>query len=450
MRDATALAAAIADGHTTAQAVMEASIAACKTHADLGAVVAIDEAGGRTGARAADAGRVSEPFRGVPFLGKDLGSAAKGASISAGSAALRARAAVTDADSALFSAFRGAGLLPFGLTATPPFGLALDSVPEGCPPARNPWNPALSAGGSSGGAAAAVAAGLVAIAHATDAAGSIRVPAACCGLVGLKPSRGTVPGGPGFDNHLMGLASELVLARSVRDVRAAFEAVQLNGPHVRFADPPRVALALPKRCDAVQLGAARAAAAALSDAGANVEEISAPDELGAEAHAVARTILSVSLAEWLGALAVPDHDVPALVAAVVHEGRSLSATALFAASRQMAQISEHARQIFSRSDAVLCPVLASSPPPVGSYDFGSTDADAHFAQMEAFAPNAAIANVAGLCAIALPFGVQDGLPVGVQLWVPRGADAALCDLAAQIEARAPTLRFPHDIAGMPT
>jgi amidase len=119
--------------------------------------------------------------------------------------------------------FRAAGLAPVGLSTVPEFGFALSSEPPGGPVARNPFDEGRTPGGSSGGAAAAVAGGIVAIAHGTDAAGSIRVPAACCGLWGLKPSRGAEASGPIFANHLMGIASEGVLARSLRDVAAAFE-----------------------------------------------------------------------------------------------------------------------------------------------------------------------------------------------------------------------------------
>ncbi|TNJ48399.1 amidase [Phaeobacter sp. B1627] len=453
MTDATALAAAIADGRTSACAVMEATLAACETQADLGAVVYCDTGLARALARAADATPTEQrgPFHGVPFLAKDLGAVAARLPVAAGSAALRAKAARPAIDSHLFQAFAKAGLLTFGVTATPPFGLALSSAPEDRPEARNPWNPDLTPGGSSGGAAAAVASGLVSIAHATDAAGSIRVPAACCGLVGLKPSRGAIPGGPDYGNHLMGLASELVLARSVRDVRSVFERAHLPLPPVAQPAPARIALALPDRCDATQLSAVEAAADALSDAGCHIIEISAPDTLGQEAHDIARRILSVSLAEWMAALEICDDALPALAASVAAEGRATTAPQLFASSRQMASLSERAhRALFAGADAVLMPVLSSSPPPVGAQEVTDCDPDAHFARMERFAPNAALANVAGFCAIALPFGLADHLPLGVQLLGPAGSDFNLCRLAAEIEARAPAFAFPGPIAGLPT
>ncbi|WP_071691417.1 amidase [Nioella sediminis] len=451
MTDATALAAAIAEGRVSAAEVMEASLAACHAQEALGAVVHLDEDLARAGAAAADKLPMDQrgPFHGVPFLVKDLGGVAKGLPQAAGSVAIRAQARKPEADSHLLQDLRRTGLIAFGITATPPFGLSLTCEPEGLPPARNPWNPDLTPGGSSGGAAAAVAAGLVAIAHATDAAGSIRVPAACCGLTGLKPSRGATPGGPDFANHLMGIASELVLARSVRDAEAAFGAVYQPLAPFHLSERPRIALALPDRCGPDQTRAAKDAAEALRDAGCEVHDIPAPDRLGAEAHAIARTILAVSLAEWLAALKIPDDQVPPLAAAMAAEGRATPATALFAASRQLARLTNRARKLFVAADAVLMPVLSSTPLPVGALDLSGSDPEAHMAALEAFAPNAALANVAGLPAMALPFGMADGLPLGVQLIGPQGADFALLSLARMIETRAPALPFPSPIAGLP-
>nr|WP_253283280.1 amidase [Ruegeria sp. HKCCD7559] len=431
---------------------MEASLSACHAQADLGAVVFLDEDMARAGARAADAAPSDRrgPFHGVPFLVKDLGGSAKGLPAAAGSAAIRAQGRKSESDSCLLQDLRQTGLIPFGVSATPPFGLSLTCEPDGMAAARNPWNPALTPGGSSGGAAAAVAGGIVAIAHATDAAGSIRVPAACCGLTGLKPSRGAVPGSPDFANHLMGIASELVLARSLRDVETAFQAVAQPMAPVHPADHPRIALALPERCGTDQCKAAKDAADALRDAGCEVHDICTPDEMGAEAHAIARTILAVSLAEWLIALRISDDQVPPLAAAMAAEGRATSATALFATSRQLARLTYRARKIFSSVDAVLMPVLSLAPPVIGTLDLSGASADEHMARLEAFAPNAALANVAGLPALALPFGMASGLPIGVQLMGPPGSDLALLKLGALIEARAPELTFPSPIAGLPT
>jgi amidase len=448
MQDATSLAAAIAAGQVSAPEVMAAALRAAERHADLDALAQVDAAHGL----AAAAQPRNGPFGGVPFLGKDLGSGAAGFPPCAGSEALRRRATSAGSDSLLFERFRTAGLLPFGLSRVPEFGLALTSDP-----ARNPFNTEFSPGGSSGGAAAAVAAGIVAMAHATDAAGSIRVPAACCGLVGLKPSRGAIPGGPDFGNHLMGLASELVLARSVRDVATAFAvaAGHARGPcgdpaPMRLAEQPRVALCVPRRCGTAQARAAEAAAAALRKLGCPVTLLGAPDELGARAARIARLILTASLAEWMDALNIPGAELSPLAAAVADEGRTLTAASLFAASREMAQVSFALWQAFDDCDVILSPVLAGGPPRIGAFDMTGTSPESHFAQMEATAPNAALANVAGAPALAFPFGSDEqGLPVGLQLMGPIGSDAALLGLAARLEAMAAPVAFPFPIAGHP-
>ena len=515
--DATALAAAIAAGQVTALTAMQAALAAATAQDRFGAVVRLDPGRGLAAAAAADAAPWNGPhagrgpFHGVPFLGKDLGSAASGLAPAAGSPALRQRLGDPATDSALFARFRQAGLVPFGLTATPEFGLALSTEPPGRPATRNPWNPDLTPGGSSGGAAAAVAAGIVAIAHASDAAGSIRVPAACCGLVGLKPSRGVIPGGPDFNNHLMGIASELVLARSVRDVATAFAAAAnpvaspahnpaaspttdpdqtTANPRPAFiaekypagdvtagrtgcetpavwptptpadrltpdpaqtaADRPRIALAIPDRCGPRQAAATRDAAEALAALGCRVRVCPAPDALGLRAARLARLILTVSLAEWLDAFDIADAEVSPLAAAIAAEGRALPGTAVFAASRDLAILTDQIDALFVGTEVILSPVLAGPPPVLGHFDVQRPDPAAHFAAIEALAPNAALANIAGCPALVLPFGTDvGGLPIGVQLMARLGADALLLALAARLESLAPKLIFPYPIAGLP-
>ena len=430
---------------------MEAALAAASALDRLGAVTRLEPALGRGGAATADATAAGAAFHGVPFLGKDLGAHAAGLGPAAGSAALRRLVAQPNADSMLFARFRAAGLIPFGLTTVPEFGLALTSEPPGGPIARNPWEETLSPGGSSGGAAAAVAAGIVAIAHATDAAGSIRVPAACCGLVGLKPSRGAAPAGPDFGNDLMGLASELVLARSVRDIAAAFEAVA-QPRAFQVPDQPKISLAITPRAGPAQIAAVRTAAERLAIVGCQVREIDPTplDALGAQAAAVARTVLSVSLAEWLDGLGVDASDVSPLAATVAAEGRATPASVLFAAAREMARIGHAFDALFNDAEVILTPMLSGAPPRIGHFDMAGADPAAHFTAMEALAPNAALANVAGVPALVLPVVTGDGkLPVGVQLIGKPGMDRALLTLAAQLEAASPRPRFPYPIAGLP-
>jgi amidase len=417
---------------------MEAALEAVGARG-FGAVVRLEPEMGRAGVLVAPAG----PFGGVPFLGKDLGSGAAGLSPVAGSAALLRRRVDQAGDSDLFARFRGAGLVPFGLTTVPEFGLALTSDP-----AVNPWDVALSPGGSSGGAAAAVAAGIVAIAHATDAAGSIRMPAACCGLVGLKPSRGAVPMGPDQGNWLMGLASELVLARSVRDVAAAFDAVAEPWAGDRGFSAGRVAVVVPEGCAAAQIAALGEVAAVLRAAGAVVEERAFPAAMAARADHVARVVLTASLAEWMGFLGVEAGELSPIAGAVMEEGRAMAAAELFAASREMAVLTAGWEAWVAGVDAVISLVLRDRVPAVGAFDMGARDVGAHFARMGRIAPGAALANAGGFPAVVVPVA-GEGVPVGVQIAARAGCDRALLRLAEQVTAGLPVVQYPYGIAGHP-
>lgn len=426
------MAAAIASGAVSAPEVLAAAVAAADR---FGAVVRLEPDAGR--------GFAPGPFGGVPFLGKDLGSGAAGLSPVAGSAALERRRVDQGRDSDLFARFRAAGLVPFGLTRVPEFGLALTSDP-----CVNPWDARLSPGGSSGGAAAAVAGGIVAIAHATDAAGSIRMPAACCGLVGLKPSRGAVPMGPDQGNWLMGLAAELVLARSVRDVAAAFDAVAKDWAGDRGFALGRVAVMIPAGCDPGQAEAARAVARLAEGLGLAVEERAFPAALAARAERVARTVLTASLAEWMGYLKVTGDELTPIAAAVLAEGQAMSAAEVFAVSREMAVLTAEWEAWMTGVDAVIQPVLAQGVPEVGAFDMGARDVAAHFAQMAAVAPGAALANAAGFPAVVVPVAGA-GIPVGVQVAARVGCDRALLVLAARVAGELPPVAYPFDIAGHP-
>lgn len=471
MTDATALAARLSAGQTSSLSLMEAAIEACQRHQDLGALARLEPELGRAAARRQDlnrhdltrqAGEVCGGgggggggiLQGLPFLAKDLGGYAAGLMPAAGSPALRARQNDPAADDDLFAAFRSAGLLPFGLTKVPEFGLALTSEPPEGAPARNPFDPALSPGGSSGGAAAAVAAGLVAAAHATDAAGSIRVPAACCGLVGLKASRGRLPGGPHFNNNLMGIAAEGALTRSVRDAEAIFKAISLKTDLSACADVKRIeriGLSTPSAASAATGAKMDELAHALRREGLDVVDMPSPDALGAEAQKIAGSIFAVSLASWLDAVGVPNDKVTPISAATATKGRQLSAPHLYDVSVHMARVGASCAQFLDQIDALIMPVLADGPPPIGALDPAQTDADARLWKMNAIAPNAALANISGLPALALPFGLMPAprahLPFGIQIMGPLWCDEALFDLAKKIEAAARPIPFPYPIAG---
>lgn len=443
--DAIALSNAIAQGRVTAPAVMEATLACAEAQAGLGAVVRLltmDEV------QSPQNMPKFGPLCGVPMLAKDLGSFAAGLAPAAGSAALRAR--VTDPlyDSDFFKGLRSTGLVPIGLSSTPEFGFALSSEAPEQLPAVNPFDTTLSAGGSSGGAAAAVAAGIVAVAHATDAAGSLRVPAACCGLWGLKPSRGATPMGPDFGNHLMGLVGEGILARSLRDIATGFSAFHpQDHPSGQAPEHPRIALVLPDRCDSANAAAVRHVADLFEAVGAQISPGEALDVLGLQAHKLAGQILAVSLAEWLDAFEITDAVISPLAAANAALGRATTGPQVFALNRQIQQISHRAATLFEDVDAILMPILSGPPPALGAFPTDHDDVVGHLAKMEALAPNAALANVAGLPALAIPMSTNGPTPTAVQLIGPQGADAMLLALAAKIS---PTqVRYPAPIAGMP-
>ncbi len=435
--DATALANAIAQGQVTAPAVMDATLARADAQAGLGAVA-------RLLLHDTIPAPAPGPLSGVPMLAKDLGSHAKGLAPCAGSSALRKRVASPPRDSDFFTILRGQGLVPIGLSTTPEFGFALSSEPPGQAPVLNPFDTALSPGGSSGGAATAVAAGIVAVAHATDAAGSIRVPAACCGLWGLKPSRSVTPMGPDFGNYLMGIVGEGILARSLRDIVAVFGPFLAKG---RAPEKPRIALIIPNRCDLVQAQATRQIAALFEATGAEIIPTPAPDDLGREAHDIAGQILAVSLAEWLDAYGITEREISPLAAANATLGRDMTGPQVFALTRRIQQISHSAAHPFATTDAILMPILSGPPPQIGAFPTDHTDVAAHLAQMEALAPGAALPNIAGLPALAIPLPTSDPIPTAVQLIGPHGSDAMLLALAATIAP--PPIAYPGPIAGMP-
>lgn len=465
--DATALAKALRLGNLSATEAMQASLRAAEDHAALGAIVHLDREMGESAARAMDREREiapyifeARPFAGVPVLAKDLGGPFAGLPVAAGSS-LFVRDP-SNADSDLARRFRHAGFCPFGLSTSPEFGLSLASEPAAGPICRNPLDPSRTPGGSSGGAAAAVAAGIVAIAHATDAGGSIRVPAACCGLVGLKPGRGAMPAGPTFGNHLGGIASELVVARSVRDARTAFEALsgQVRGP---FADvaPARseitglrvgvltgTGLRHPTTED--RSAAVAESARSLQAQGHALVDLDWP-EFESMVAASGRTfgaIVSVNLAALVDGLGLAIDEAEPLTQAFVTRGRVLSGTALWDSLNGGVLVSRDLWRIFDRVDVILTPMLASAPLPIGSFPTDHNDAELQLERMTAFAPLAALANISGFPAITVPFGADaDGLPLPIQMIAPFGYEPLLFALAGALEAEG---RWQHQfpVAGL--
>ncbi|OQP86649.1 amidase [Rhizobium rhizosphaerae] len=465
--DATALADAIKAGRFSATAAMQAALAAAEAKADLGALTHVDSRLGLAEAAridavfaeggAAAAALSARPFAGVPTLAKDLGGPFVGLPVKAGSALFAAGDPEMPADrpmpdSDLAARFRAAGFCLFGLTTSPEFGLSLSSEPAIGPACRNPLDRTLSAGGSSGGAAAAVAAGIVAIAHATDAGGSIRVPAAACGLVGLKPGRGLMPGGPDFGNHLGGIAAELVVSRSVRDTAAALTALAgaARGPFPPAA-APSILPALPRGLriglvtetgpdcpvEPARLAAVEAAARSLEAEGHLVRRIdkSALAALAATSRRVFETIVCANLAALFERLALDEGRVEPISQAAIARGRSLTGAGLWQDLNAMVLVSRDLWALFGGVDLMLTPMLSRAPLPLGAMPTDHADLDLHFSRMAGFAPLATLANIAGCPALTLPFGAdEDGLPLPLQLLAPMGGEGLLLAAAARLEA----------------
>ncbi|MBZ4488512.1 amidase [Microbacterium sp. cx-55] len=400
---------------------------------------------------------VAGPLRGMPLADKDLVARA-GVPTRYGSRARRDF--VPERSDELAAALDTAGAVNLGKTATPEFGLTGYTETSFTPPTRDPWNTAHGAGGSSGGAAAAVAASLLPLAVGSDGGGSIRIPAATVGIVGLKPSRGRMPIGSGIDS-LAGLAVTGPLARTVADAAFLADALHTLRPHpfaLTAPDPgPLLPAALAPR-DGLRVGvttvspwdddeqieldpAARAAvehaAAVLSAAGTGVDEFRWAPVGYAEMF---RTIWRASAAR----LPLSEADlalVEPITAWLVQEGRALPATRLLDALASAAAFERQTIAAFAPFDAVLTPALAQSPRPIGWYD--RENAERNFAQQVQYAPYSSFVNVAGLPAITVPVTTDgDGHPVSVQLVGRPGGEAAIVSLAAVLEAHRGALPHP--------
>ena len=446
--DACTLAQWVRDGEVTAHALLDMAVA--RSHALQSTTGSMSQwVDGVAQASLARMDRAA-PLAGVPFLVKDLGSPLAGAVDQAGSRHLARYGTPSRHDGELIARLKAGGLLPFGKTTVPEFGLSLVTEPAIGPVCRNPWDGTRSAGGSSGGSAAAVAAGIVPMAHATDAGGSIRVPAAACGLVGLKPGRGATPQGPDYNNLLGGLASEFVISRSVRDTAAAWHIVHPDSPvPAQHPAPLRVGLLTQApqdhAVDATWAAAAESAARVLEDAGHHIalldsRRLQTACTLSARAFIVYACRSAAAAAQ---ALNPTPGDLEPMTWAAVRAGQALSALEHAQAEIAVAQVSAMMAGLFAQYDLILSPALATGLPGIGEWDTAAQLCDtaalqAHFERFSAIAPFSALANVAGCPAIVVPHGRDPyGMPLGVQMMAARTHEPLLISLAAHLELVAP-------------
>lgn len=413
-------------------------------------------------ARAAAASATGR-LRGVPLLLKDLWADEAGKPISNGNKALRGAGYRAEADTTLVARYRAAGLVTLGRTNSPELGALPTTEPEAWGATRNPWDGARTPGGSSGGAAAAVASGMVPVAHASDGGGSIRIPAACCGLVGLKPSQGRITMGPHRDES--GLGVEHVVTRTVRDSALLLELTRGPGVgdtvlaptprqsylHEVGVNPGRLRIGfLDHRpaggeVHADCVAAVGGAATLLEQLGHHVEAgfPAALTDPGATARFAAMwsTNMAVGVAR-LGALLGRDLTVDEMELstwAQAQWGRSVAAVDYAQAVASAARWRREVQQWWADGwDVLLTPTTAEPAPLLGEHANDAADPMAPLKRAGQWVAFTSQFNVSGQPAISLPLHwTADGLPVGVQLVAAYGREDLLIRVASQLEAAQP-------------
>jgi amidase len=437
----------------------------------------------RAAAAPAPEGLGGGPFAGVPLLLKDLDAAVPGVPLTAGCRFLADWK--PDWESTIVTRFRRAGFVVFGKTNLPELGLTPYTESALFGPARNPWNRDRTPGGSSGGAAAAVASGIVPLAHASDGGGSIRIPASCCGLFGLKPTRGRTPAGPDRSHLWSGLAIAHAITRSVRDSAAVLDAIAGTEPTAPYAAPPqagpfldevgaapgRLRVALTKRphvgsraLHADCAAAADDAARLVADLGHHVEEADVAidgDGFARDFFAIVTVEIATLVARAEAALGrrVRRGDLETSTAVTAMLGRQKSALALALARERLDSAARETARFFERFDVLLSPTLGMPPAPIGGLAPRGIEAfaqeilvachlgfllrlpgvvEASVRRVFSFMPFTPLANVTGQPSMSVPLVWNaQGLPVGVMFTGRFGAEATLLRLAAQLESARP-------------
>ncbi|MGW4891654.1 amidase [Kitasatospora sp. NPDC004240] len=459
--DGHAQAELVRGGELTAAELAEAAIARIeRIDARLNSVTVRRFARALAEAPAAQA--ASGPLAGVPMLLKDLGPTCADAEATAGSAFL-AGFVPGGEDAELVRRFRRAGLVILGKARTAEFGVLPTTEPRHGGPAVNPWVPGRSTGGSSGGSAAAVAAGLVPVAHANDAGGSIRIPASCCGVFGLKPTRARTPLGPGVGDLMNGLACEHVVTRSVRDSAAVLDATagpDLGDPYPAPPAEPgaflRAALAGPGRPLRIAVSLRPAAGGSVHPECAAAVDATARlcAELGH--HIVGQdppvgfadlaepflTVWAAGVSSAIGAFAAlsgrtprPEH-FEDLTWHLYERGRTAPAADYLLAVGTLQRAARALARAHESYDLLLTPVTAEPAPPLGTFATGSPEQQMWRAVE--FAHETPLANLTGQPSMSVPlYTGRGGLPIGVQFTGRYGADALLLALAGQLERARP-------------
>ncbi len=406
----------------------------------------------------------SGAWAGVPFVVKDLGPHPAGVPMRAGSR-LTGSGVVSEEDSFLMRRYREMGLATVGLSTTPEFGFNISTESVLCGTTRNPWDPTRIAGGSSGGAGAIVAAGGVPVSSGGDGGGSIRIPAACNGLVGLRPSRGRTSNAPDFQEVAFGLGIDFALTRTLRDCAALLDAIAGPAPGDKYEirqperpwveelgrEPGRLRIAI-HTTSWSDVPVDPEVAEAVTTVGRVLEQLghhvapATPTVDWDEFVAMQTRLFGVwnadhieQLAELTGTHPGPDTLERSMLASY-EVGRSLTALELAAALRTADRVMRTFGTFFGEWDLLLTPMLNVPPPPLGQLDGNDPAVDAEGWVRSIFGPVSfgPLFNWTGTPAVSLPLGwTSDGLPIGVQLAAPMCDEATLFRVGSQLEQALP-------------
>ena len=403
------------------------------------------------------------PFRGVPYLLKDLYAAEAGKPLSNGSKAYKAADYVSSADTTLVSRYKASGLISIGRSNSPEFGSVPVTEPEAWGPTRNPWDLSRTPGGSSGGSASAVAAGIVPIAHASDGGGSIRIPAACCGLVGLKVSQGRISMGPSRDESNLGV--EHCVSRSVRDSARLLDATHGPGigdviiaptPRRPFidevgADPGRLRIGFldfnPRGGDvhADCVDGVHKTAKLLESLGHHVEpgfpDIFSDNEIGRAFSMLWSTNMGTAIRRFSQALGreMTPNDIEAMNWAQAEFAKGVNGVDFSLAQASSIQFRRAIQSWWTKGwDLLLTPTLSAPPLPVGSMPNNPERPMTPLMTAGSWVAFTSQFNISGQPAISLPLHrTAEGLPVGMQLAAAYGREDVLIRVASQLEQAAP-------------
>ncbi|MDG4768096.1 amidase [Solwaraspora sp. WMMD406] len=445
------LAAAVNGGAVDPAEIVRAAAARIEAlDPGIGAVVRLDP--DRALRRLRAGRRVTGPLAGLPYLVKDLHAEVDGLPLARGS---RLFAGLDPAGtSTMVARLEAAGALVIGRTSSPEFGLNITTEPVLYGPTRNPWNRQRSPGGSSGGAAAAVAAGMVPAAHASDSGGSIRIPAAWCGLVGFKPTRGRNPAGPYRVDDWSGLSHEHAITRTVADSALLLSVTSgpaIGEPYPAPADHTRprpstigVLVDTPSGDPVAPayLLAVRECAAALAALGHRVvplPAVEAAGRIGPVLGAVIAGHLAATvddLARTTGRQAGPDTVEPAVLD-LIERGRRADATSQVRATLELRRLAGELAGALATVDLVLSPTTARPAPPLGTLHTDRTATEL-FREIFTISPFVGMFNVTGGPALSLPWGLDDdAMPIGLQLAGHPGCDQLVLEVAAALEEAQP-------------